>query len=98
MEARYPETAKLDRLIASGERDLVLRFLDWLYEEFEARGAVSPGAWVAAWRDDPRGPHLPQYLSPVVEGRDQIVAAFFGLDVRAIDRERQAMLRALTEG
>lgn len=97
MTAQYPEHEKLQAIIASGARDTVQRFLDWLCEEFTPRGSSARGAWVATWREDPTDPWKPDYLSPVLESREQLLGLFFDIDPFVIDQEKRAMLAAIRE-
>jgi hypothetical protein len=88
MMMTYPEH---DRLAAiKPQAETVQAFLDWVLDAFQPRGATRGGrVWLAAWRADQDGR---DYLSAVRETRAEILAAHFGIDLDALEREKRAML------
>jgi hypothetical protein len=84
----YPEHEKVRAL--GDKREAVQEFLDWLYEAFRPRESKGH-CWLAAY---PENPHslLFEELKPIFENREEIMAAFFGIDLRALSREKDEML------
>ena len=81
-----PATPELDRhrqIINSGEADTVQNFYEWLAGE---------GLQLCRLHDV--GRIDPQYIP---DGRtpEQLIAAFFGLDLNKLEDERRAVLQAL---
>jgi hypothetical protein len=80
----YPATPELDKqteIIRSGKAATIQEFLDWLLDEC--------GMTLARWDEEtwtePR-------LTPWHGGRERLMAEHFGVDLNAVERERQAVL------
>jgi hypothetical protein len=86
----YPEHDKLNAL--GDKRDAIQEFLDWLYEDFKPREAKGH-CWLAAYPKNLRSFPFEE-LKPIFENREQVMAAFFGIDLDQLEREKTRMLEA----
>ena len=75
--AKYPALSKLDDM--SGERAAILDFLEWLGEQRIDLCSLVPGVSVDRW-------------APITEGREALAARRLGIDLRAVENERRAIL------
>lgn len=87
MSENRPATPQLDKMVAVREESRTIgEFLTWL----QAEGYV-----ICVWRDAVRvGDHLAQPAGYYPAGRtaEQLLAAYFGIDLEEAERERQAVL------
>lgn len=62
------------------DRSVVQRFIDWLYDEQECE--------IAFWERN----RIEDRLCPIRQGREQLMAEFFKIDLKVLDDEKRAML------
>lgn len=81
-----PECDKLLEIVSSGRAQQVQDFLDWLLDEEKVQ------LYGEELFEDYDGNWQP---APYRKSREQIMAAFFGIDQDAVERERRAILAHL---
>jgi len=85
MKIETPECDKLKALIDSGERDTLQKFLDWLTENHVVLCQLETGR---GYRSDG------EYV-PLRQNTENLMAEFFGIDLKKVEREKQAILGGL---
>lgn len=83
---QYPESEKLSA--KREHRQVINSFLEWLDEE--------KGYLLAEWSPPEEGGR-DQELFPVYVGFDNLVMEYLGVDTKALEKERRAMLEAQRE-
>lgn len=81
-EATYPEHVKMTAI--EGKNQIVGEFLDWLNEQ--------PGVSICQWEEFDDGPAA---FMPSRKSINEWLAAYFEIDLKALMKEKDAMLAAL---
>jgi len=81
-----PECERQSELVRSGRAGLIQEFLDWLLDTEQVQ-LYTHDQW-----EDAEGPWEPM---PYYKSREQIMAAFFGIDLKKVEAERRALLSHL---
>lgn len=79
-----PELDKRGEIISSGKAEMVQEFIDWLLDE--------KGLELARWEQGDFSDSLRPYHFGT---REQLMADFFGIDLKKIDEEQRALLEAI---
>jgi len=87
MSSAYPEHDKLEKVREQSQT--IGEFLSWLTGE--------DGAVLARY-PEPDGPGHTPPPKPTHEPHEQLLARYFGVDLKCLEREKLAMLEAMSEG